>query len=124
MTDAPERIRIKPCSPCENDGDWYIALTPGGVEYVRGDVSKAEIAALRAEVNLANDARDKWQDIAMQEMGARVAAEACAADAFERAARVAFESEDVYGAREMHAQAKAARNIAAAIRALAGKATT
>lgn len=36
----------------------------------------------------------------------------------ERAARVAWESEDVYGARGMYGMAKCARNIAAAIRAL------
>lgn len=73
---APERVRLKPCSPCDGDEDWYVALTPGGVEYVRDDVSTAEMDALRAEIKLANEARDRWQDIAMEEMSARVATEA------------------------------------------------
>ena len=42
---APEKIAIKPCSPCNGDGDWYVALTKGGTEYTRSDLIVARIAA-------------------------------------------------------------------------------
>ena len=46
MTDAPERIRIKPCHPRKDQFDWYVAISEGGTEYVRADL----IAELEAEV--------------------------------------------------------------------------
>ena len=99
MTDAPKRIQVR----------W----TKSGTGHVATPASAGLVANCAAQY-LSTEALASSPEVA------KLVAEA-EARGMERAARIAWESEDVYGARNMHDMAKCARNIAAAIRSEATK---
>jgi len=53
---GPERVRLKPCHPCNSDDDWYVALTDGGTSYVRSDIHDEAVEALREAVEIVHKA--------------------------------------------------------------------
>jgi len=134
--DAPKRIWVS--APNEdNEVETWTDPDEGGTEYIlASEVDALVAAALEPVMNLlmepvATHTDSDWlglrHDLLVQVTSAPAAAaldkliREAEARGMERAARIAWESEDVYGARNMHDMAKCARNIAAAIRSEATK---